>query len=294
VSGLLGQLTNSACWGATVVVPPPGRWDETTHLELTEQHRVTSWSIVPTQLWRLIDHPRLDEFDLTSLTMVGGGGAMFAPELLKQTEARLPHVTASLRVGYGMTETAGTLTLLQPMEAETRRASVGTPVAGAEVEIRRPDGSPAPDGEVGEIHGRSAQVFLGYWDDPAATAAALDADRWYATGDFGRIDDGYLYLESRRTDLIIRGGENIYPIEIENRLAAHPAIAEAAVVGAPHPTLGQEVRAVIVVREGETLTGDDVKQWVAAELARFKVPTIVEQRAELPHNATGKVLKTQL
>ncbi len=151
-----------------------------------------------------------------------------------------------------------------------------------------------PHGEIGEIHARSAQVFLGYWHDLAATEAVLDDDRWYATGDFGRIDDGYLYLESRLRDLIIRGGENIYPIEIENRLAEHPAVADVAVVGVDHATLGQEVKAVVVRRTGSHVDGDDLRAWAAETLAPHKVPAHVVFVAELPRNATGKVLKDQL
>jgi acyl-CoA synthetase (AMP-forming)/AMP-acid ligase II len=294
VSGLLGQLTNGAFWGMSVVVAPPGRWDETVHLELSERHRVTSWSIVPTQLWRLVEHPDLDRYDLSALSVVGGGGATFSPDLLRRTAERLPHVATALRVGYGMTETAGTVTLLQPPVPPAHRDSVGTPVAGTEIEIRGASGESLPDGAIGEIWARSAQVFLGYWDDDDATAAALHPRRWYATGDFGRVDDGYLHLESRLRDLIIRGGENIYPIEIENRLVAHPAIAEAAVVGVDHPTLGQQVKAVCVVRAGHRVSDEEVQAWVAAEHARYKVPSIVEFRSELPRNDVGKVLKTQL
>ena len=294
VSGLLGQLTNGAFWGMSVVMPRPGRWDETAHLELSEQHRVTSWSIVPTQLWRLVEHPDLERYDLSALEVIGGGGATFSPDLLRRTAERLPHAATALRVGYGMTETAGTVTMLQPPAPPRHRSSVGTPVAGTEIEIRDHDGAPLDDGEIGQIWARGAQVFLGYWNDEAATTAALDGGRWYATGDFGRVDEGYLHLESRLRDLIIRGGENIYPIEIENRLVEHPAIAEAAVVGVDHPTLGQQVKAVCVVRAGHTVTADEVRQWVAAEHARYKVPTVVEFRPDLPRNDVGKVLKTEL
>ena len=294
VSGLLGHLTNGAFWGMTLVVAPAGRWDETVHLELTERHRVTSWSIVPTQLLRLVDHPKLDDYDLSSLEIVGGGGASFAPDLMRRTAERLPHVAPALRVGYGMTETAGTVTMLQPPIPDEHRSSVGTAVAGTCIEIRDPSGAAMADGDIGQIWARGAQVFLGYWADEAATAAALDRERWYATGDFGRIVDGYLHLESRLRDLIIRGGENIYPIEIENRLVAHPAIAEAAVLGAPHPTLGQQVMAVCVRRDGLEVTDEEVRAWVAAEHARYKVPSIVEFRDALPRNDTGKVQKDQL
>ena len=187
MSGLLGQLVNAVTWGITLVVPPPGRWDETVHLALTARHRVTTWSIVPTQLWRLIDHPDLDQYDLSSLETIGGGGATFPPELLRRTAERLPGVGAGVRVGYGMTEASGTLTLLQPPVAEADLASVGGATAGSEVEVRDPEGRPLPEGEVGQIWGRSAGIFLGYWGDEAATAAVLDGDRWYATGDYGRM-----------------------------------------------------------------------------------------------------------
>jgi acyl-CoA synthetase (AMP-forming)/AMP-acid ligase II len=193
-----------------------------------------------------------------------------------------------------MTETSAILTMRVPPFPDSELDSVGRAVAGAEIEVRDDAGRPLPEGEVGEIFGRCAGVFLGYWGDDAATARCLDADRWYATGDFGRIEGDVLVLESRRRDLIIRGGENVYPIEIENRLVEHPAIADAAVVGVPHRTLGQEVRAVVVARPGATIDADDVKAWVAATLVRYKVPTYVDVVDELPVNETGKVLKDQL
>jgi acyl-CoA synthetase (AMP-forming)/AMP-acid ligase II len=150
---------------------------------------------------------------------------------------------------------------------------------------------PLPEGEVGEICLRGASCFLAYWRNPEATARALDDERWYRTGDYGVIRDGYVHLEGRRQDLIIRGGENISPIEIENRLFEHPDVAEVAVVGVDHPTLGQEVVAFVVPHSPGALTAHDVKQWVASALAGFKVPSRVELREDLPHNASGKVLK---
>ena len=294
MSGLLGQLVNAVTWGITLVVPPPGRWDETVHLELTERHRVTTWSIVPTQLWRIIDHPDLHRYDLSSLETIGGGGATFPPELLRRTAERLPGVGAGVRVGYGMTEASGTLTLLQPPVEDADLASVGGATAGSEVEVRDPEGRPLPEAEVGQIWGRSAGIFLGYWGDEAATAAVLDGDRWYATGDYGRIDGGRLFVESRLRDMIIRGGENIYPIEIENRLVEHPAIADAAVLGVPDRVLGQQVKAVIVLGPGAELDDATVREWVGATLARYKVPTVVERRDALPRTALGKLDKSRL
>jgi acyl-CoA synthetase (AMP-forming)/AMP-acid ligase II len=294
MSGLLGQLVNAVAWGITLVVPPPGRWDAATHLALTERHRVTTWSIVPTQLWRIVEHPDLDRYDLSSLETIGGGGATFPPELLRRAAERLPGVGAGVRVGYGMTEASGTLTLLLPPVTDADLASVGGAVAGAEVEVRDPGGRALPDGEVGQIWGRSAGVFLGYWGDEAATAAVFDDARWYATGDYGRIEDGRLFVESRLRDMIIRGGENVYPIEIENRLVEHPAVVDAAVVGVPDREWGEQVKAVIVVAPGAEVGDDELRDWVGATLARYKVPSVVERRAELPRTALGKLDKARL
>ncbi len=245
VSGMVALLGQP--WsGAKVVFPRPGRWSEEVHLRLTEEHRLTSWSGVPTQFWRLLQYPDLDRFDLSNLRSVGGGGATFQPELIRQLTDRFPGI--SIGVGYGMSESTGMgLGTGGPLLAAFPN-SVGVPNPTSEVEIRRPDGTKAPDGEVGEICLRHASIFLGYWNDEAATKEVLDADRWYRTGDYGRIVDGLVYLESRLRDLIIRGGENIYPIEIENRLVEHPDVDDAAVIGVDHPTLGQEVLAVVVMR----------------------------------------------
>ena len=161
------------------------------------------------------------------------------------------------------------------------------------VEVRDETGSVLGEGEVGEIHLRTGGIFIGYWDDDEATASAI-VDGWYRTGDFGRVENGLLYIESRMRDLILRGGENIYPVEIENRLIAHPDISDAAVIGVDHPELGQEVKAFVVVRDGAQLSDADVRSWVADALARYKVPAHVEFRAELPYNEAGKLMKRVL
>jgi acyl-CoA synthetase (AMP-forming)/AMP-acid ligase II len=162
------------------------------------------------------------------------------------------------------------------------------------VQIRDAFGNVLPAGEVGEVYIWGAGVFKEYWNNPEASAAVLDADRWYKTGDFGRTDGEFLTLESRMRDLIIRGGENIYPIEIENRLVEHPEIADAAVIGVDHKTLGQEVKAFVVKAPGCDPSVDDIRKFVGEALAAFKVPAYVEFRDALPYNATGKLLKRQL
>jgi acyl-CoA synthetase (AMP-forming)/AMP-acid ligase II len=290
VSGMTSQLIMAPTSGMTIVYAPTGRWQEDVHLRLSERHRVTNWSLVPTQLWRIIDHPELGTFDLSSVRSGGGGSAVWPPELLRKAKERLPQI--SIRLGYGMTETTGQGTMLSPPFIDQHPSSVGEAGPGVSVEVRDPDtGDVLEEGEIGEICIRTAGAFLGYWQNPAATAAVLDSQRWYRTGDFGRIEHGLLFLEGRRHDLIIRGGENIYPAEIENRLVEHPAIADVAVIGIEHPQLGQEVKAVVILAPGATLTLEEVRAWAGQALASYKIPAHVDFVDELPRNAMGKVLK---
>ncbi len=292
IAGLNCQLVAATMMGNAIVYPPPGRWQEETHLRLSERHGATTWALVPTQLWRILDFPDLDRYDTSSVRNVGGGSAVWPPELLRTLAERIPTARAGTALGYGSTETTGLGCTLRPGPELRHAESIGTASATMQVQVRDPETDKVlPEGEVGEICVRGASCFLGYWRNPEATAKALDEDRWYRTGDYGVIRDGYVHLEGRRQDLIIRGGENISPIEIENRLFEHPDVAEVAVIGADHPRLGQEVVAVVVPHTPGTLTDDDVKAWVAAALAGFKVPSRVEFRDQLPHNASGKVLK---
>lgn len=289
VSGMIGILMTGPAMGVKLVFPPPGRWDETKHLELTSAHGITAWSGVPTQFWRLLRHHHLHSYDLSSLITVGGGGAPFPPDLIKEFAGRLPWV--SLGQGYGMSETVGHGTRTGGDMMTQHPGSVGVANVTVEVEIRDIFDEVVPTGEVGEIFLRTPSVFLGYWDNEAATRESIDDNDWYRTGDFGQIKGGKLYLESRMRDMIMRGGENIYPIEIENRLVEHRDIEDVAVIGVDHPDLGQEVKAFVVRRRGAHLTADEVLQWAAKSLARFKVPAYVEFRDTLPYTETGKVLK---
>jgi acyl-CoA synthetase (AMP-forming)/AMP-acid ligase II len=292
IAGLNCQLVAATVMGQTIVYAPPGRWQEETHLELTQRHGATTWALVPTQLWRILDVPDLADYDTSSVRNVGGGSAVWPPELLRTLAERIPSARGGTALGYGSTETVGLGTTLRPGAELAHTESIGLPSATMQVQVRDSETDEVlPEGEVGEICLRGGSVFLGYWRNPDATARALDADRWYRTGDVGVIRDGYVYLEGRRQDLIIRGGENISPVEIENRLFEHPEIAEVAVVGVDHPQLGQEVAAFVVPHTHGALTEAEVQDWVAETLAGFKVPSKVEFRDELPHNASGKVLK---
>jgi acyl-CoA synthetase (AMP-forming)/AMP-acid ligase II len=291
VSGTL-PLAYGPIFGGKLVFAPPGAWDETTHLRLTQEHRVSAWSGVPTQFWRLLQHPDLASYDLSSVKSMGGGGAVFSPELQRLFAEKMPN--ARVGTGYGMSETVGSGTRLGGSMVFEQPSSIGTVEPTCELQIRSEDGEVLGENEIGEIYLRGGCVFLGYWDNPEATAKALDAERWYATGDFGRIADGIVYLEARLRDLIIRGGENIYPIEIENRLVEHPDVYEACVVGIDHQVLGQEVAAVVVPERGTTIDATALRKWVAEALAAYKVPTIIEFRDALPYTASGKVLKHEL
>ena len=195
-------------------------------------------------------------------------------------------------VGYGLTECAGLATHASDDVLREHPDSVGHPIPTAEVKILDDDDRELPDGEIGNVCIRGPMVTPGYWADPAATAETIRPGGWLRTGDFGHMRDGLLFLASRRKDLIIRGGENIYPVEIENRLDEHPDVLEVAVIGVDHRTLGQEVKAVVVTRPDATVTNDELAEWVGETLAPFKVPAHWELRGEpLPRNATGKVLK---
>ncbi len=287
-----GPLTNAPASGMKLVLPPPGRWDETVTLELVQKHRITTLSGVPTQFWRILQHPEIDQYDLSSVQTIGGGGAVFPPELARLMWSTLPAVGAGQ--GYGMTETVGMGSRLGGPAFKARPETVGTCQITMKVQVRDPAGNVLPAGEIGEVYIWGAGVFRGYWNNPEATAAVLDEQRWYKTGDFGRTDGEFLTLESRMRDLIIRGGENIYPIEIENRLVEHPEIADAAVIGVDHQTLGQEVKAFIVAAPGCSPSADDIRRFVGEALAAFKVPAYVVFRDSLPYNATGKLLKREL
>ncbi|RMH83790.1 MAG: long-chain fatty acid--CoA ligase [Actinomyces sp.] len=291
ISGLHSAAVASVASGMTGIWTT-GRFDPEKVLALTERHRITRWGGVTTQIWRLIEHPRFGDYDVSSVTSIGGGGSTWSPELQRACRAALPHARQALGVGYGLTECAGLATHADDRLLADHPDTVGRPLPTVGLSIRDDEDRELADGEIGNVSIRGPMVTPGYWNDPDATAATIRPGRWLRSGDFGRLEDGLLFLASRRTDLIIRGGENIYPTEIENRLDDHPGVAEATVFGVDHRELGQEVKAVVVPRPGVHLDPTELAEWVRRALADHKVPAHWEIRTEpLPRNASGKVLK---
>jgi fatty-acyl-CoA synthase len=264
-----------------------------------DEEGVTFAGLVPAMIQALLVMvPDVAEREYARLDSVGYGASPIAVETLRAAMAAFD--CKFLQV-YGMTETTAVLTALFPEDHERALAgeehlllSAGRPLLGTEVRVVDPDGNELPPGEVGQILGRGPQLMEGYHNRPEATEKAL-AGGWMHTGDAGSIDDeGYLYVSDRVNDMIISGGENIYPREIEDVLFQLPAVADAAVIGVPDDTWGETVKAVIQVKDGETLTEAEVRTHCRANLAGFKQPTSVDFVDEIPRNLTGKVLKKDL
>jgi long-chain acyl-CoA synthetase len=261
------------------------RWfDPAAFLALTAEHRIQQSAVVPTMLQILLGMP-LEEYDLSSLQWLSSGGAPLAPEVEQEFRRRVPSVT--IRQGYGLTESAA-LIATNPTDG-VRSGSVGRPVGGTEVEIRDDEGRVLPAGEPGEVCARSPGIMQGYWRAPAATSEALE-DGWLHTGDIGYIDaDGYLYIVDRKKDLIIRGGFNVYPRDVEDALVRHPAVQMAAVVGRPSERHGEEVVAFVSLAPDTQITPDELVDWAREHIGGYKYPREVHVVDAIPLTAVGKV-----
>lgn len=272
-----------------------GRFEPADVLRLIEKEKVTTWAGLGSMAPRVLHHPDLEKYDLSSLRNLGSGGAPTSPALQERMRAVAPNGARAVGIGYGSSESVTAVAMIGGEELVQHPTSVGRPQPTHEIQIRDADGKVLPEGKEGEIFIRSPYVMLEYWHDPQATAKVLRPGRWLATGDIGRLEDGRLYINSRARDMILRAAENIYPIEIEQRLEEHPSVAEAAVVGVDHPELGQEVKAILVPARGAEIDTGDLARFVGEKLAPFKVPAHWEIRNEpLPRNAAGKVLKNVL
>jgi len=284
VAGLHSGVVAALGAGSTVIWQP-GRFDPEATLATIERERVTSWTSVPTTVWRVIHDPRVGEYDTSTLMHIGGGGASWSPALQDKMREVFGERLA-YGIGYGLTESTGLATSTSYLELREHPETVGRPAPTVEVKVL-PDTS--------EICIRGPLIMLGYWRNDDATRAVIDDERWLHSGDLGEMREGLLYLTTRRTDLILRGGENVYPVEIENCLEGHPAVAEAAVVGVPDEELGQQVCAVVVPLAGSDVDEADLAAHVKERLAYFKVPSQWVVRSEpLPRNASGKVLRAQV
>ena len=270
------------------------RWDPVRAFELIEREKIQSAGGVPTIAWQLIEHPLRKNYDLSSLESVAYGGAPSAPELVRKIKETFPKSAAGN--GWGMTETSATATSNGAEDYENRPDSCGPAVPVTDLKIMTVEGDrELPIGEVGELWCRGPQVVKGYWNKPEATAQTF-VDGWVKTGDLARLDEeGFCFIIDRAKDMLIRGGENIYCIEVENVLYDHPAIMDAALVGIPHKTLGEEPGAVVTLKPGAEATEKELRAFVAERLAAFKVPVkVLFWHETLPRNANGKILKNEL
>jgi long-chain acyl-CoA synthetase len=270
------------------------RWDPVRAFELIEREKIQAAGGVPTIAWQLIEHPLRKNYDLSSLESVAYGGAPSAPELVRKIKETFPKSAAGN--GWGMTETSATATSNGAEDYEHRPDSCGPAVPVTDLKIMTVEGDrELPIGEVGELWCRGPQVVKGYWNKPEATAQTF-TEGWVKTGDLARLDDeGFCFIIDRAKDMLIRGGENIYCIEVENVLYDHPAVMDAALVGIPHKTLGEEPGAVVTLKPGAEASERELRAFVAERLAAFKVPVkILFWRETLPRNANGKILKNEL
>lgn len=277
----------------SAVIMPQGGFDADRILRLIEKERVTNWGAVPTMASRLLEHGDIGRYDTSSLTAFALASAPSSPAFKQRLREEVPFAADALVDSYGLTECSTAVAVATPADLAESPGTLGRPIISVALEIRDADGTPVPEGVEGEVYVRSPFVMLGYWRNPEATAAAIDAERWLRTGDFGVMEQRRLRLTGRRSDLILRGGENIYPVEIEQCLDEHPDVVECAVVGEPHPDLGQQVAAVVVLTEGSTASEADLREFARERLAYFKVPERWRITSDpLPRNITGKLIRS--
>jgi acyl-CoA synthetase (AMP-forming)/AMP-acid ligase II len=270
-------------------------FDPTKVLDFFERSKITKLFMVPAAMQFVVRQPRAREVDFSRLKYMLYGASPIPAALLKECIEVFKCGFVQL---YGMTETTGTIVALPPedhIEGSNRMRSAGKALPGVELAILDVNGNRLPPGEVGEIATRSGSNMAGYWNLPEATASTLDKDGWLRTGDAGYMDeDGYLYIHDRIKDMIISGGENIYPAEVESAICDHPDVAEAAVVGVPDETWGEAVKAIVVMKPGRTATATDIINFTRERIAGYKTPKTVDFIAALPRNPSGKILRRHL
>jgi long-chain acyl-CoA synthetase len=286
--GLTCGLNASICSGAALALL--ARFDPAQALDTIQRCQVTVFEGVPTMYAALLHQPDRDSYDVSSLRACVSGGAALPVELLRGFEKAFG---AMILEGYGLSETSPVASFNHP-DRPRKAGSIGTPIRGVEMRLVALDGSDVPAGEVGEIAIRGPNVMKGYWRRPDETRAAM-TDGWLRTGDLARQDsDGYFFIVDRKKDLVIRGGFNVYPREIEEVLYEHPAVAEAAVIGFPHPTLGEEIGAACALKPGASATPEELRDFVKERVAAYKYPREVWLVPALPKGPTGKILRREV
>jgi long-chain acyl-CoA synthetase len=291
VTGCHSTLFPSLATGRRIVLMH--RWNPERALELIGHERVNFTVSVPSMVWQLLESPNFARSDLSTIEGISYGGAAAAPDLARRIAQRFPALLP--RQGYGATETSSVVSSNSGADYQHRPDSVGLPAPACDVQITSPDGMAVAVGSHGEIWVRGPNVVKGYWRNPEATADAF-VEGWYRTGDVGRVDeDGFIYIMDRIKDMLIRGGENIYCVEIEAALFAHAAVMDAAVFGIPDLALGEEVAAVVRIKPDHKTSEAELRAHVGRLLATHKVPKKIQVRHdELPKNANGKTLKRVL
>lgn len=282
-----------ATGGAVIIYQ--GSFDVDRMLKLMEAERVTNWAAVPTMATRLLAEGDISKYDLSAMSAFALASAPSGPALQAKLRELIPFAEHSLVDSYGQTECSTAISVATPPDLAAFPGTLGRPVIGVQAEVRDESGNVLEEGVEGEICVRSPYVMLEYWRAPEATAAAITKDRWLRTGDYGLMEDGRIRLTGRRSDLILRGGENVYPMEVEQTIDEHPGVLECAVIGVDHPDLGQEVAAVVVVDDPEQTTPAALEGFLADRLAYYKVPTKWRFTTDpLPRNATGKAVRKNL
>jgi long-chain acyl-CoA synthetase len=275
--------------GATVSLIP--RFDPAKALEILERDEITIFEGVPTMYNAMLAVPDRDRYDTSSLRVCVSGGASLPVETLRAFEEAFG---CKVLEGYGLSETSPVASFNHP-HMERKAGSIGTPIEGVEMKAIDDDGAEVAQGAPGEIAIRGHNVMKGYWRRPDATAEAIDDEGWFKTGDIATVDeDGYFFIVDRKKDMIIRGGYNVYPREIEEVLYGHPAVLEAAVLGVPHDELGEEVAAAVVLNEGADASAEEIRDYCKGEIAAYKYPRHIWFLDELPKGPTGKILKREI
>ena len=292
IAGLCGMISSTYNGNAIVA---QYKWDPVEAMELIQRHKVNTFGGVPTVVRSLLEHPDVDQYDLSSLTTISQGGAPVAPDSVATIESKFSGKVAAGN-GYGLTETTAAVIANTGAAYFARKDSVGVPHVGTQVRIVDESGHDVPRGCIGEVWIYGPNNVKGYWNKPVETAKAF-TDGWFHSGDAGYMDDeGFIYVVDRIKDMVLRGGENVYCVEVETVLFEHVAVRDCAVIGLPHTQLGEEVAAVLVPANGHgPADEEDILQLLSTRLAAFKVPSrLFWHTGELPRNATGKVLKKDL